>query len=318
MMIPYSRTIVLPIDEKEYNQLIMNRLNFRNYLNELIIQYPELFPPTILGGFDFIGWSKSKEKIKVGRRIIRLKIPYRHPQDYLIHPCFILPYLRGDTQEVSKGLSLRKYNTPYHAIASSIGRNAMYWYRMEMSLARNNIIGTTVKSLDRMPKHLLVDEHHTRLKGQKIYVCTSVGKDCFLNAHISQSISYEDFKASYGIFKNELFELCPTYYPLTINTDNFPSTKKAIRSLFPSTTLILCFLHSYLKIETAATKAYADYFQPLSEKVWACYFAENKRSFAQKIRRLEEWTTDFLPDSLLKIAVLKLCQKKRIYQTLRL
>ncbi len=31
--------------------------------------------------------------------------------------------------------------------------DAMYWYRAEMSLARNNIVGTTLKSLDRMPEN---------------------------------------------------------------------------------------------------------------------------------------------------------------------
>ncbi|MCP3928758.1 MAG: hypothetical protein GY705_06620 [Bacteroidetes bacterium] len=150
---PNSRTIIIPIDEIDYNKLIISRLAFRDYLFELIAQHPELFPPTILEGFDFIGWSKSNEKINVARRIIRLKVPRRQPQDYLLHPCFIMPYLRGRTMEVSKGLLLRKYNTPYHAIASSIGGDAMYWYRAEMSLARNNIVGTTLKSLDRMPEN---------------------------------------------------------------------------------------------------------------------------------------------------------------------
>ena len=37
----------------------------------------------------------------------------------------------------------------------------MYWYRLEQSLGRFNIVGTTVKGPDSLPQDLLADENTT-------------------------------------------------------------------------------------------------------------------------------------------------------------
>lgn len=310
-----SRTIIIPIDENEYNSAINDRIIFKRLLGDLQYYYPELFPRSISNGFNFAGWSKSNLKVDIPRRIIRLKQPVDDDAEYLIHPCFVMPYLRGKTIDVSKGLLLRKYSTPYHAIAASHGADPMFWYRAELSLGRNNIVGTTVKSQDKMPKHLLVDEHHARLGGQKVYVCTTVGGNCFLGAAVSPSVSFQDLMVAYGVFKNELNKLHPTYNLLTINTDGFKSTVKTVKTIFPNALCILCFLHAFLKIQTNATKDYSDFCETVYSKVWDAYRSDNERSFAQKIRRLEEWANNHIPNSLFKVSILKLCQKKRIYQT---
>ena len=197
-----------------------------------------------------------------------------------------------------------------------VQNDAMYWYRAELSLSRYNIVGTTVKSLNKMPQNLLVDEHHSRLRGKKIYICTTVGADCFLGASASNTVSYEDLKEAYGVFKQEIKRLDGLYEPYSINIDGFPATKKAVRVLYPDSVIILCFLHAYLKIKTCGTKAYDEYFELVCQKVWQIYASEDKRSFAQQIRRLLEWTEDFIPDSSFKTAILKLCKKKRIFKIL--
>jgi len=310
-----SNTIIIPIDENEYNKVIHDRTTYRKVLDNLIARHPEIFPFFISKGYSFLGWSKSKVKTNLARRIIRLNHSGGTNLDYLIHPCFEMPYLRGKTSEVSKGLHLRKYSTPYHVIADNHGANAMYWYRAELSLGCNNIVGTTVKRMDKMPRHLIVDEHHSRLKGNKVYICTTVGGNCFLGAAVSNSISFSDLRNAYGIFKSELNKLHPNYKLLTINTDGFRSTVKAIKHIYPDVLCILCFLHAYLKIQTNATKEYSEFCPIIYDKIWSAYRSNDQRSFAQKIRRLEEWTTDNVPDSLFKNSILKLCQKKRICQT---
>ena len=308
-MLDSNQTIILPINEDDYIGCINSRFSFRKRLDDLIEQYPEIFPCSIKQGYYFYGWSKSDKKISLPRRIIRLKNT-KGAKDYLVHPCYVMPYLRGNTIEVSKGLYLRKYNTPYHAIAATLNKDAMYWYRAELSLSRYNIVGTTVKSLANMPQHLLVDEHHSRLQKEKVYACTTVGADCFLSVALSSNVSYESLEKAYGIFKNEVAILSKHYQPLTINTDGFQSTMKAASALYPQATLILCFLHAYLKIQNCGTKAYDDYFQIVATKVWSIYRADTKRAFAQQIRRLSEWTDDFVPDSAFKSAIKKLCKKK--------
>lgn len=303
-----SKTVIIPIDALVYANIIDSSLKFQNYLDGLIERYPEIFPVDIQLGYILYGWVKPCKKILIKRRRIFLKYS---KQEYLVHPCFVLPYLKGTTEHVSKGLRMRKYNLPYHVIADTFGANAMYWYRMELSLADNNIVGTTIKNPDNLPVHILVDEHHDKLLGQKVYVCTTVANDCFFGAALSANVTFEALKEAYSVFKKESQLIKPDYMPTTINMDGFQSTKQAMKALFPQSATILCFLHGYLKIENNAAKRYAAYFDHISNKVWFCYQAENKRCFSQRIRRLEEWTHDFVPQSSFKNAILKLCRKKK-------
>ncbi|SMD13140.1 hypothetical protein SAMN02746065_1468 [Desulfocicer vacuolatum DSM 3385] len=39
----------------------------------------------------------------------------------------------------------------------------MFWYRLEASLGRNSLLGTTIKSAALLPRHLSADGKHTRL-----------------------------------------------------------------------------------------------------------------------------------------------------------
>lgn len=304
------RTIVFPIGEKEYHQIVDNKPLYRKKLSALLEKYPEIFPAQIVGGFVFIGYSKNEIKLPIRRRIIRLKNPFNSYEDYLLHPCFVLPYLKGYTKDVSKGLRLRKYNLPYHVIASTFGRNAMYWYEAEVALSQYNIVGTTVKNHSILPQNILIDEHHTKLFRDKIYVCTTVGGNCFLGASISPTMAYENLRKAYGHFKAEAQQIHPDYCPFSINIDGFQSTKKAIENLFAEAGILRCFLHSFLKIRNCGTKAYDLYFEQVASRVWHCYYAENKRSFAQRISHLERWTKQVVPNSPFKQAILKLCKKK--------
>jgi len=233
-----------------------------------------------------------------------------------LHPCFILPFLKGVTCKISDGLALRKYNVPYHAIAARDGRNAMFWYRAELALSQYNIVGTTIKNKACLPQHLLMDEHHTKLLSNKIYVCTTVGSDCFLGASISPNMNFTELKKAYGIFKREVQEIYPNYQPISVNMDGYQSTRKTIKKLFPTSGILRCFLHSFLKIRNCGTKAYDVYFNEAATLVWRCYDAENKRSFAQRISHLKHWTLHVVPDSPFKNAILNLCKKKEEFMRL--
>ena len=102
----------------------------------------------------------------------------------------------------------------------------------------------------------------------------------------------------------------PDYVPETVNTDGWPATQGAWKALFPTITVILCFLHAFLKIRDRATKALAEYFEQVSQKVWRAYRAPNKAAFAQRLRRLREWAKAKLPDSPMKNHTLDLCDKR--------
>jgi len=220
---------------------------------------------------------------------------------YTIRPSFIMPYMTGFTKDVEKVLFLRKFAVPYWALSYSFGRDAMYWYRMEASLGRNSLVGTTVRKPEDLPDNLVVDEKHTRLNGKKVYVATTVGESCFLGSSVVESAGEADLTTAYKIFQKESLELNPDYTPDTVNTDGWAATKKAWKNLFPLTTLITCFLHVFIKIRDRAKKKYRIEFEKVADKLWHCYRAGSKSSFSQRVRRLAEWVTnESMPDVISK------------------
>lgn len=84
---------------------------------------------------------------------------------------------------------------------------------------------------------------------------------------------------------------------------------KARKTLFPTITVILGFLHAFLKIRDRTTKILAEVFDQVRESVWQAHHALNKAAFAQPLRRLREWAKRTLPDSPMKNHTLDLCDK---------
>ena len=66
------------------------------------------------------------------------------------------------------------------------GKDAMHCYRMEQNPGRNSLVGTTLKAPNLLPEHLGADEKHSRLKGNKVYIATTVGDECIPGASVSE------------------------------------------------------------------------------------------------------------------------------------
>jgi len=184
----------------------------------------------------------------------------------------------------------------------------MYWYRAEMALGRPAIVGSTVKQPEKLPGHLLADEKHTWALGQEVYVPTTVGGGCILGATVTDAASADALEAAYGEFAQEACELSPTYSPKTVCTDGWEGTQSAWRSLFPTVCLILCFLHSVLKIAKRCGRDRETRTLILA-RVWAAYDSCTRGQFSQRLRRLREWANARLPEGALRQMVLKLCSK---------
>ncbi len=165
----------------------------------------------------------------------------------------------------------------------------MYWYRLEQSLGRNSIVGTTVRNPEDIPKDIGADEKHTRILGNKTYVATTVGCQCILGASVAEDAGEAALKGAYQIFKDEAQCLKPEYTPRTVNMDGWKATRNAWVNLFPTIVIIYCFLHVFIKIRDRAKKKYKELSETAASKLWDCYEAENKQSFSQRIRRLLEW-----------------------------
>jgi hypothetical protein len=298
-----QRTIILPIEEEHYAQIIHDPQRFRDeWLNPNYAHSPELFPKGFEKGYEMNGHYTSKRQ-----KIMIRRIALRNGEQYQVRPAFVMPMMVARTEEVQAGLFLRKFGVPYWAIVRLYGRNETFWYRLEISIGRNSIVGTTVKTVP-VPKHLLADEHHEKINGEKTYIATTVAEGCFLGAEISPSASTDDLKKAYGVFKDEAKEINPKYAPRTVNTDGWSGTIGAWMALFVGVTLIRCFLHAWLRIRERSKNLKEKFFE-IGERVWAVYDSATRTIMSQRIRRLRDWATKNLQGVVLE-KVLDLCNKK--------
>ena len=168
-------------------------------------------------------------------------------------------------------------------------------------------MGTTVRKVE-LPENLLADEHHQTLDGQKVYIATTVAGGCCLGAEPAEAAGTDELKTAYEVFKDEARDITPKYTPKTVSTDGWKGTQAAWKVLFPKVVILLCFLHSWLKIRDRA-KHLKEVFAEVSRRVWEAYHAPDRRSFAQRLRSLRKWATEHLTGIVLE-TVLDLCGKR--------
>ena len=298
-----KHTIVLPITEEHYAQIIDTPQRFRSeWLEPMYIDCPELFPPGFDKGYEMGGhYTSKRQNIKIRR------LTLRDGTKYQIRPAFVLPMMTARTEDVADGLLLRKWGVPYWVLARLFGRNVSFWYRLEISIGRNSIVGTTVKTVP-VPEHLLADEKHEKCCGKKIYIATTVAEGVILGAEVSPSASKEDLQRAYGVFKAEAEAVEPEYAPKTVNTDGWSGTIGAWSALFINITLIRCFLHAWLRIRERAKNLKEQFFE-IGKRVWEVYYSETRMMMSQRIRRLRDWATKNL-SGIVQAKVLDLCAKK--------
>ncbi len=279
----HNRVICIPLLPEAYKEISTDANEFRVSIDKAIKQLPELFPPEITQGYLM---KDIYHSLKLSITIRRIQVS---GVSYTIRPSFVMPYMTGMVKDVEKALFLRKFAVPFWGLSYVFGRNPMYWYRIELSFGRNSLVGTTIRHPDNLPEHVSVDEKHTRILGEKAYIATTVGNECILGASVTTSAGEEALEKGYSIYKEESRYLKPDYTPKTANTDGWLSTRKAWTNLFPSISLIQCFLHIYISIRDRSKKKFRETFYEVTSKLWKCYQAQNKASFSQRVRRLSEW-----------------------------
>lgn len=218
--------------------------------------------------------------------IVIRRIKLTNGEVYSIVPCDIMPYLTGKTQQASKGLLLRKYGVPYEVIAQLLGSSPMYWQRVEEGLGRMSLVGSLCKK--QIPEHLAADEKITFINGKEAYVALTAAKDCVLGADLSISEDTQGLQAAYGIFKREAQALQADYAPISVNLDGWKPTNKAWKNLFEHITIILCFLHGFLKIRDVAKHLKED-FRLLSSGLWESYRKKTAREFEHALGQVLVW-----------------------------
>ena len=305
-----SKRICIPIEREEYEQILLDKTAFRQYLDMKVEQYPELFPSTIQQGYKLHGILPPSKKMP-DVRMRRIKVEAKRDgkeEVFTVAPSFVMPYMTGYTDDVENALFLRKFAVPYWALTHVFGHNDMYWERMELRFGRNSIVGTTVKQTENLPQYVLADEKHTRLNGEKVYVATTVGSDCVLGASVALKADADSLTEAYSHFKTEAQDLAENYQPQTVNTDGWQPTQSAWQSLFPTITIILCFLHSFIKIRSRC-KRMKEHFSEICTRVWDVYRVADKQTFTAQINDLKSWASKTVKEGAGLDAILKLCAR---------
>jgi len=299
--------VILPVPYKEYQEKASNAKSFRIWLDEMIASYPELFLSEIEAGYTLHDMLPASAKLP-DVRFRRIKLKGGERQVLTICSSDVMPYMTGYTDEVEKALFLRRFGVPYWALTYVFGRNDEYWYNMVCRFGRYEIVGATVKEPERLPAHLLADEKHGRFNGEKGYIATTVGADCVLGASLSLSADEQGLTNAYGVFQEEAEHVKADYAPETVNTDGWLPTQKAWQTLFPMITVLLCFLHAFIKIRDRTKKRYKTLYGDIQQLVWDAYHAPDRKAFFRRVSVLQQWAAEHLTGPALE-AVHKLCAR---------
>lgn len=287
-----SKHICVPFEnEAQYQACVEDVKQYREYLTGMSAQHPELFPQAMGQGYTFHDRYHACKQQVVLRRIKLTATA----EVFTVRPSFLMPYGIARTAEVEKALYLRHWGVPFDALAYVFGRDAMFWYRAWLSLGRANLVGTTVKHAATMPQDVVADEKITWLAGEEVVVPTTVGRGCVLGISVAEQATSARLQDAYGEFKAEATAVFPDYQPRSVCTDGFQATRDAWRQLFPHLTVVLCFLHSILKL---TERCRGTLRCQVLERAWSVYHAVTKAQFAQRLRRLAEWARMTLDGSL--------------------
>ena len=306
-----NKRVILPIGIEAYQEMMGDSARFRAWLDDMIKTYPELFPVEIAEGYvlhDTLPESSKLPGVRFRRIELKAVNAAGKREVLTIASSAVMPYMTGLTDEVEKALFLRQFGVPYWGLTYVFGRHDSYWYRMTAGIGRFEIVSTTVKTLDKMPEHLLADEKHVHFNGEKGYIATTVGDDCVLGASLALNADEEALTEAYAQFREEAHHLSPNYAPKTVNTDGWKATQNAWRALFTTIVIIECFLHAFLKIRDRCKKRFKSLFPSIKQQVWDIYHAETPDDFRQQVADFLAWSRQSLTGTALE-AIEKLCAK---------
>lgn len=302
-----SQIIRLPTTDLYYGAIIESPKLFRQWIEGLETRYKSLMGVDISKGYQF---HDIRYSTKMGIKYRRIRVD---GVILTIQPSYVLPYFSGKVSECREGILLYLRGTSLDSIVACYGGNQQHWLDRVNHLGRFSIVGTSVKSAAVLADSLTADEKITFLNGKEVCACITVGGDCILGADLSLTEDQQGLSEAYGVFKTEVQAEFSDYTPKSVNTDGWPATRKAWKGLFESITLILCFLHSYIKIRNISKKEPLK--KELYQQIWQAYESEYKVEFIQKINQLQQWAKQHIGSQTLLAQIEKMNNNAQLYAT---
>jgi hypothetical protein len=276
-----AKQIVLPMTRSLHDEIWYDPQRVREFVDGWFRSAPELFPAGFDRGYRLHGFGRQSRKLP-GLKLRKLVTD--DGSSYWLRPSFIVGYMAGTVDELAYPLLLASHGVPPWLLKIGFGHSEMYWYRIIERLGHSSLVGVTVRDPARLPEHLAADEHHADWSGQKGYLATTVGGGCLLGVALTAAADDVHLREAYGVFAAEALDVEPEYAPETVNTDGWAATRNAFLSLFPTITVILCFLHGFLKVRDRCRKA-----RDLHRRVWDVYRAATAEEFRRLMGELQQW-----------------------------
>lgn len=302
-----EKQITIPMSRDQFDDCWHDSGKMRSVVDRLILESPELFPACLLNGYAFHGFARPSKK-QDGLRLRKIR-PRAGVEAFHLRPAFVMSYMMGVMDELEHPLLLASFGVPCWVLTKVFGRNDMYWQRLLERLGRHSIVGTTVRDPERLPEHLAADEKHVDWNGEKGYLATTAAEGCLLGVGLTSAADDKHLEAAYGDFAQEAKEVKPDYTPKTVNTDGWTATQNAFKALFPTITLILCFLHGFLKVRDRCRKNH-----DLHRRIWEVYWAKTADGFRSGMASLWTWFQEQKgwPHAVME-AMRKLCKRTEEY-----
>ncbi len=282
-----NEQICLPMTLQVHQQFSTDNTLAKSTIRRAIKETPELFPQAIREkGFWLDGHERRSTRLPEVQ-LRRIRVPKTNTV-FTIRPSAVLPSMVGFTDDVSDGLKLLSHGNSPELVAEVAGRNPMFWSRLISRIGRFSLPGTTLRNVETLPEHLAADEYHSTINRNKVYTCVTSAWGVLLGLAVSRTSDEAGLQDAYGQFRTEMQNINPDYTPRSVNTDGWPATRAAWRTLFTSVALILCFLHGFLKIRDRCRKK----FQELKTRIWDVYRASTRAEFQAQMSRLKTWAAE--------------------------
>ncbi len=300
-----AKQIVIPMTRPQYDEIWRDAGRLRPFVEEWLGVAPELFPANFERGYHWHGFGRESKKLP-GVRLRKLVLA--EGTSYWLRPSFVTGYMTGTVDELAYPLLLATHGVPAWLLTVGFGHSDMYWYRVIERLGRSSLVGTTIRDAARLPEHLAADEHHADWAGQKGYVATTVGSGCLLGIALTSAADDAHLREAYGVFAAEARDVDSEYTPQTVNTDGWASTRNAFQTLFPLITVVLCFLHGFLKIRDRCRKD-----RELHRRVWDVYRAATADEFRRLMHEFQQWCQQQTWTTPVRQMLTKLWNKTEFY-----
>ena len=105
------KRITLPITMEKYREIEDDGDTYRKWVDEMIVEHPELFPKAIGAGYTLHDdrVSGKLEDVRLRRICLKARDLEGKKQVFTIAPSGVMPYCVGYTDEVEKALFLRRF-----------------------------------------------------------------------------------------------------------------------------------------------------------------------------------------------------------------